>query len=354
MRLTTPREDGYWMPGEFEPHAGCWMLFPERSDVWGIDPLPAQIVFADVAAAIARFEPVTMCVSAETLPIAKQLLPSSVAILEIPANDAWMRDCGPTFVVNGKGDVRGIDWEFNAWGGLVSGLYHPWDLDNAVAHRVLESVGAGRYKTPLKNEGGALTVDGDGTLITTRSVLLNANRNPDLSEAEVETILRDYLGVEKIIWLDIDGLDETDGHVDGVCAFVAPGKLLFSWNGEADTLAAYEQLCGETDAKGRCFEIIKIPEGELPLMTSAEEAAILRVEGTYPREAGSLVWGGYINFYIANGGIVFPMFGVREDGDARQILQDAFPEREVVGVPNCRAISICGGNIHCITQQQPK
>jgi agmatine deiminase len=346
------------MPGEFEPHAGCWLLFPERGDVWGYAAVPAQRVFADVACAIARFEPVTVCASRLTYLTAREMLPPEVRVIEMSQNDAWMRDCGPTFLVNEAGDLRGVDWEFNAWGGLQGGLYYPWDQDNLVARNVLDIVGADRYKTGLVNEGGAIHVDGEGTLITTRSVLLNENRNPGMDETQVEAILCDYLGIEKVIWLDVSDEDETDGHVDGVCAFVRPGVLLVASTGKShENYAVYrsihDQLGRATDARGRTFELIELPLANLPLVTQEEADAVIDVDGTYPREVGEPVWGGYINFYIANGGVVFPMFGVPEDQQAYQILSQAFPDREVVGVPGARQISMCGGIIHCITQQQP-
>lgn len=354
---TTPRQDGFRMPGEFEPHAGCWMLFPERPDVWGYAAKPAQQVFADVATAIARFEPVTVCASATSYAKARMLLPAHVNVVELASNDAWMRDCGPTFVCNDAGKVRGIDWEFNAWGGAEGGLYASWELDNKVAQKVLELVGVDRYKTGLVNEGGAITVDGQGTVITTRSVLLNPNRNPQLTESEAEAILREYLNVDKIIWLDVSGADETDGHVDGVCCFARPGVVLIAWSDDPSEQmlyqSIYEQLASTTDARGRSFEIIKLPLAQLPSVTQAEAQSVIDVEGTYPRTVGDPVWGGYINFYIANGGIVFPLFDVPADQKAQEILQTAFPDREVVGVRGGRQISLAGGNIHCITQQQP-
>ncbi|MEM7195534.1 MAG: agmatine deiminase [Pseudomonadota bacterium] len=357
--MTTPVEEGYRMPGEFEPHDACWMIFPERTDVWGFDPSPSQRVFVDVAAAISEFEPVNLCVSDQCYDIAGSMISGDINLVKMSTNDAWMRDCGPTFVINDKGDVAGVDWEFNAWGGELGGLYTDWSADNRVAEGVLKNTGARRFVSELVNEGGAIHVDGEGTLITTRSVLLNPNRNPGLGETEIENIFRDYLGVEKTIWLDVSGEDETDGHVDGLCAFVKPGVVLVAWHNDptseeyAEYQSVYDQLSRERDAKGRSLEIIKLPLATLPAMSSEEAALIEQRPGTYPRNAGDYVWGGYINFYIANGGIVYPRFGVEEDDAAEHILQQAFPDRKVVGVDGCRAISMCGGIIHCITQQQP-
>jgi agmatine deiminase len=158
---TTPREDGYYMPAEFGPHERTWMLWPERPDNWRLGAKPAQKAFAAVAEAIARFEPLTMGVNLRQYQNARHMLPSSVRVVELSNNDAWMRDCGPTFVVDGRGGVRGVDWDFNAWGGLTGGLYFPWDLDDAVPQKVLEIEGLDRYKAPLVLEGGSIHVDGE-------------------------------------------------------------------------------------------------------------------------------------------------------------------------------------------------
>ncbi len=198
---STPRKDGYRMPGEFESHAGTWMLWPERPDNWREGAKPAQRTFALVAAAIAQFEPVTMCVSTSQFCNARNLLPPNIRVVEMSSNDAWMRDCGPTFVVNEKGDLRGVDWLFNAWGGLNGGLYFPWDLDDQVARKVLELERVNRYQAQFVLEGGSIHVDGEGTLITTEECLLNPNRNPHLTQKEIEDLLHEYTGAEKIIWL---------------------------------------------------------------------------------------------------------------------------------------------------------
>ncbi len=268
--IDTPKSRGFRMPGEHEHHAGCWMIFPQRPDVWGFDPTPAQQVFARVAETISRFEPVTICASRQQLANAKSLVSDSVKVVEMVTNDAWMRDCGPSFIVNDRGNVSGVDWEFNAWGGLEEGLYFPWDDDNDVPRRVLEMIGLPRYKSSLVSEGGAIHVDGEGTLITTRSVLLNTNRNPELSQQDIEQVFHDYLGIEKTIWLDGEAEDETDGHVDGLCAYVKPGVVMVAWcnDPESEEYATYkyvyDQLAAVTDAKGRKLEIIKLPLVDLP------------------------------------------------------------------------------------------
>jgi agmatine deiminase len=355
-----PRRDGYRMPGEFEPHAGCWMLWPERPDNWRLGGKPAQQAFVAVATAIAASERVSVGASAGQFANARHQLPPSVRVVEISSNDAWMRDTGPTFVVNGRGGVRGIDWTFNAWGGLDGGLYFPWDRDDAVAQKVLEIEGGDRYRAPFVLEGGSIHVDGQGTLITTEECLLNPNRNPRLSRADIENRLRRYLNVEAIVWLGKGvHLDETDGHVDNLCAFVRPGELVLTWtNDRRDpqydiSRDAYERLRTARDARGRRFKVHKLLQPGPLYITQEEAEGVDAADGTQPRQAGTRLAGSYVNFYIGTRRVVMPLLDARRDGAALRKLRALFPGREVVGVPG-REILLGGGNIHCITQQVPR
>jgi agmatine deiminase len=357
---TDPRRDGYRMPGEFEPHAGCWMLWPERPDNWRLGGKPAQLAFAAVAAAIARSEPVTVGVSARQFANARRLLAPAVRVVEISSNDAWMRDVGPTFVVNDRGGVRGVDWMFNAWGGLQGGLYFPWDQDDAVAQKVLEIEGRDRYRAPFVLEGGAIHVDGQGTLITTEECLLNPNRNPGLSRAQIERLLRRYLNVEVVIWLGKGvHLDETDGHVDNLCAFTRPGEVVLTWTDDRRdpqyviSHDAYERLKDARDARGRRLVVRKLAQPGPLVMTKSEAEGVDAAEGSQPRQAGARLAGSYVNFYIGSRRVVVPLLDDKRDRAALGKLKRLFPGREVVGVPG-REILLGGGNIHCITQQVPK
>jgi agmatine deiminase len=286
-------------------------------------------------------------------------LPAAVRVVELSSNDAWARDVCPTFVVNDRGGMRGVDWEFNAWGGLQGGLYFPWDRDDAVAQKVIEIEGCDRYRAPFVLEGGSIHVDGQGTLITTEECLLNPNRNPHLSRAEIETELKRYCNVDVVIWLGRGvHLDETDGHVDNLCAFVRPGEVVLTWTNDRNdpqyeiSRDAYERLKDARDARGRRFKVYKLQQPG-PLHMTAEEAAGVDVaEGTQPRVAGHRLAASYVNFYIANGRIVMPQLDPQRDGDARARLREMFPKREVVGVPG-REILLGGGNVHCVTQQVP-
>jgi agmatine deiminase len=357
---STPTADGFRMPAEFEPHDGCWMLWPERTDNWRLGAKPAQEAFAAVATAMAASEPVTMAVSDAQFEDCRAMLPPEVRVVELSSDDAWMRDCGPTFVLDEDGGRRGIDWRFNAWGGTNGGLYFPWDRDERVAAKVLEIEGADRYRAPIVLEGGSIHVDGEGTVLTTEECLLNPNRNPELSKEQIERVLLDYLGAEKVIWLGAGVFaDETDGHVDNIACFARPGVVLLTWTDDEDdpqqriSRDARERLEAATDARGRSLEVVLLPSPG-PLQTSAEEAAGVDAgESAKPRRAGDRLAASYVNFYVGNSRIVCPLLDPRHDEEAMAILRRVFGDREVVGVP-AREILLGGGNIHCITQQVPR
>jgi len=359
---STPKKDGFRMPGEFEPHAGCWMLWPERTDNWRLGAKPAQKAFKNVAEAIARYEPVTMCVSARQFQAARQALDSSIRVVEISNDDSWLRDCGPTFVINDKGVVRGIDWRFNAWGGLVDGLYFPWDKDDQAAVKVCEIARKDYYSLEsFVLEGGSIHVDGQGTLIVTEACLLSDGRNPSMSKKQIEDTLKEYLNLEKVIWIP-QGiyLDETNEHIDNILHYCAPGKVVLAWTDDesdpqyAMSKSAYDVLSKQTDAKGRKLEIFKLHTPSTITITKEESEGVDSVAGTLPRQEGDRQAASYANFYIANKAVILPIFDDPiYDKMAIETLQKVFPDREIVGV-YAREILLGGGNIHCITQQQPK
>ena len=360
MLAGTPAADGFAMPAEFGAHAGCWMLWPERPDNWREAARPAQLAFAQVAATIAQFEPVTVGASAAHFGTARALLDARVRVVEMSHDDCWMRDVGPTCVVSRRGVVRGVHWHFNAWGGLDGGLYFPWDQDELVAAKVLEIERLGRYRAPMVNEGGAVHVDGEGTALVTEQCLLNPNRNPRLERADVERLLRDYLGVSRVVWLG-QGVynDETSGHIDNLACFVRPAQVCLTWTERrrdpqyAISHDAWQRLHDARDARGRRFKVTRLPMPGPLTLRSREAAGIVAREGTRARRAGERLAGSYVNFYIANGGIVMPLLDARTDGGAARQLQRLFPGRRVVGMP-AREILLGGGNIHCITQQIPR
>ena len=360
LRNTTPKEDGFYMPAEYAPQAKVWMIWPERTDNWRLMAQPAQKAYAEVAAAISRFTPVTMLASKKQLAECRRLLPRKITVLEAASDDAWARDIGPTFLVNKSGQLRACDWEFNAWGGLVDGLYSPWDKDDKIAGLVCEMEGIDRYRTDgFVLEGGSFHVDGEGTVLTTSMCLFSKGRNPHLSQKEIEDRLLLYLGCEKVLWLK-DGIDpdETNGHVDDIACFVRPGEVacIYTENPEHPFYRVAQETCEAlermTDAGGRSLKVHRITLTHQPILMEGA-STVQHVEGTLPRMDGCICAASYLNFLITNGGVIVPQFGDTADALALEQLGKVFPDKTVVGV-NTREIVYGGGNIHCITQQQPK
>ena len=362
---TLPAGDGFRMPAEFDEQQAVVMIWPFRQGSWGADPAKAIEAFRSVAFAINRFAKVLMLAPAAYIQQARNALPDAVRILEIEADDSWARDVAPTFVRDGAGRLRGISWQFNAWGGSVDGLYASWDKDNALAPAFCEAVGVDCYDaSPFVMEGGAVHSDGEGTLLVTESCLLSKGRNPSLTKAEIELKLKQYLCAEKVLWLP-RGIynDETNEHVDNVCAFVRPGEVVLAWTDDpTDPQYACSQAClryleGETDAQGRRIRVHKLPIPRVPVLVTQEDLEGYTFEdGEDVREVGERLAASYVNYYCANGAIVLPAFGgenAASDAQAAAILAGLFPERRIISV-YAREILTGGGNIHCITQQIPE
>ena len=335
-----PQKAGFKMPAEWHPHARCWMAWPCHLETWAkINLDKARVAYARVADAIAQYEPVTLLVNPGDESSARALCSEQVEIQTLALNDSWTRDTGPTFLLNEKQQLAGVDWIHNAWGGN----YPDCDLDNQIASAVIEKTNAQYFHAPLVMEGGSFHVDGEGTLLTSRECLLNANRNPHLSQEEIEHYLKEYLAVEKIIWLNKGLLgDETDGHIDEIACFVAPGKvLLLTTEDKEDPNYANMQenlriLKESTDAKGRPFEVYTVEQPPATWMH------------------GERLTLSYINFYLANGGIVMPAFGYEAyDKAAYALFQRLFPTYQISQI-DALDVFAGGGGIHCITQQQPQ
>ena len=356
---STPRADGYRMPAEWEPHYGCIMIFPERADSWQYGGYAARKAFVEVACAIAESEAVTVCASEKQYENARRLLPPHIRVVEMSSNDAWARDYAPTFVTNGT-EIRGINWGFNAWGGLVDGLYFPWDKDDKMARKLCDLYSKDMYDFGgFILEGGSIHVDGEGTCITTEACLLSGGRNPNLSKTEIENYLRECLNVNKVIWLK-RGIynDETNEHVDNICAFTRPAEVVLAWTDDTNdpqyelSRSCLEILESETDAKGRKITVHKL-YCPAPVRITAEECGGLDTMDYEPtRKPGERLAASYVNFYISNGAVIMPTFSDPADKTAWKLLTDLFPDRKVVPVA-ARDILIGGGNIHCITQQIP-
>ena len=357
---STPASDGYRMPGEFEHHDGCYMIWPERPDNWRLGGKAAQRVFAKVANTIAKYEPMTMIVSKNQYSNARAWLDAKVRLVEMSNDDSWVRDCGATFVVDDKGGIRGVDWKFNAWGGLVDGLYFPWDSDDKIASKMCELERVDSYRTEdFVLEGGSIHVDGEGTVMVTEECLLSEGRNPQLSKEEIEKMLCDYLNCQKVLWVP-RGIynDETNGHIDNMANFVKPGVVVLAWtDDETDpqyerSVEAYNYLTNETDAKGRKLEIHKLYTPKPILITKEESLGVDAVDGTLPRKEGDRLAASYANYYTGNGFIALPVFNDPNDQKAIELLQQLYPDRKIEPI-YAREILLGGGNIHCITQQLP-
>jgi agmatine deiminase len=335
-----PAELGYSMPAEWAPHSGCWMGWPQRESIWHGHIQAARDDYARVAQAIARFEPLTMVADPAQFEDAAARCGPAVRVLPMPIDDSWLRDSGPTFVLDARGRRAAAAFTFNAWGAKC----RPFDKDAAVGAGVAALVSAPVHHSNLVVEGGGFLSDGEGTLITAESCVLNANRNPGWTKAQADAELRAMLGVQKIIWLPGDLTDAaTDGHVDGYVAFFKPAGVLFEVVADpADPRFALlaenrKILETETDARGRRFELVPIAE--------APRNAVPAGEDIYCRS--------YVNFYIANGAIIAPAYGIAEDAEVVATLRRAFPDREIVPLA-LRDLFRGGGGIHCITQQEPR
>lgn len=333
----SPVDQGFYMPAEWHEHERCWMMWPSRNGFWD-DMARAKASFVDVARVIREYEPVTVVVSPHDRAEAQQMLGAGIDILECPIDDSWARDAGPNFLINDKGQLAGSAWQFNAWGGK----YLPHHNDNAVGEAILNHAGATIYLSDLVAEGGGVTVDGEGTVITTESCFLHTNRNPGWSKKEVEAELCRTLGASKVIWLPgNDDETETNGHVDGLAQFVRPGVVLMEISYDPthpwyDIMKTnIEALEGQTDAKGRPIDIVLI-------------------EDAYGCEAlNDRFCTSYINSYLANGAVIMPKYGIAADDRAKAVYAKLFPDYRIVQV-NIDGIAVGGGGIHCITQQQPK
>lgn len=373
--LSTPAADGFLMPAEWEAHESTWMCWPFRPDNWRENAIPAQSAWRHLISQIAKFEPVNLLTPAAEFEKVSEMFESlhgRVRVLEMAQNDAWIRDTGPIFVVRKISDpsrpednVRGVDFEFNAWGGVEDGCYPHWDQDQLIPKKVLAIENKRRYDCPLVLEGGSVLSDGQGTVIVTEECLLHPNRSLDgkpRSKAELEACLRDFLGAKKVIWLPFGtyGDVDTNGHVDNICSFIAPATVLLHWTeDEADpqyerSLAALKVLESSTDSCGRGFRVVKLPQPSRPLLRSQEEKEGLQDGDHSPRQEETRLPATYANLYIANGAVFVPTFQDPNDEVAISIIQEVVgKERKVIPIPG-REILLGGGNIHCITQQQPR
>ncbi len=362
---TNPIEDGFYMPAEFSEHYGCILIWPHRRDSWQNGAYAARQAFAMLIELIADSEKVIVCARYDDYDEVRRLLSPRIRVVEMSSDDSWARDVAPTFVTDGH-DIRGIDWGFNAWGGLYDGLYFPWDKDNKMARKLCDLIDKDCYDCrDFILEGGSIHTDGEGTLLTTEECLLSKGRNPDMTKQEIEVKLCNTLGVKKIIWLK-RGIfnDETNGHVDNICAFTAPGEVVLAWTDDKNdpqyeiSSECLDILENTTDAKGRKIKVHKLPLPEPVYVTDQDCAGLDYMNGEPTRIPGERLAASYVNFYISNRTVIVPQFGDENDEKAVEILKQLFPQRKVIGLKTekcllSKDILIGGGNIHCITQQIP-
>jgi agmatine deiminase len=340
MQKATARGLGLAMPAEWAAHELTLMAWPARLELWGAGLAEAKAEYAAVARAIAAFEPVLMVAPVGGAQEVRDACGSGVEAIELPIDDSWMRDSGPIFVTGPEGRRAGVDFRFNGWGEKFA----PYHRDDAMNGPLLAHLGIGRLPADLVLEGGSISVDGDGTLLATEQCLLHPSRNPSLNRAEIEERLREYLGVQTVIWIANGLLEDhdTDGHVDNVAHFVAPGVVLAQTVDDPsdpnhEPLAENaERLRAASDARGRRLEVVEL--GVLPRTTVRGEPGVVP----------------YVNLYLANGVVVVPTCGDDPDRDGEVLarLGTVYAGREVVGVP-ARMLAEGGGGPHCITQQVP-
>jgi agmatine deiminase len=358
---STPKKDGFVMPAEYEKHDATIMIFPERPGSWPYEAKEAQKVFAGIIKNVAASEKIYVVVSGNTKEKAAELLEgtANVEFLEIPTDDAWARDTAPTFVKNrSTGEVRAVNWSFNAWGGDYDGLYAHYEKDNALAKSICEKTGYDVYDAePFVLEGGSIHSDGCGTIMATESCLLSPGRNPKLSKKEIEEKLKDYLGADKIVWLP-RGIynDETNEHVDNMCSFINKNEVVLAWTDDNND-PQYEMslACLETlEKEGIIVHKLPIPDHPVTVLEDDLMGYVFE-EGEDTREVGERLAASYVNFYFTNKAILLPQFGgENEESDKRavKILSELCKDRKVIPIP-ARDIIVGGGNIHCITQQIP-
>ncbi|MFJ2865708.1 agmatine deiminase family protein [Kitasatospora sp. NPDC087314] len=345
---TPPAGGGLRMPVETDRHTRTFMAWPALSSVWQ-DQLPGvRRNIANLAYEISRFEPVVLLARPGQAADARYACGSgayyAIEVLEIAVDDLWIRDFGPTFVV-GPGAIAGVDTNFNGWGKTGTPYYQPFADDAAAAATLLADYGVDRIQAPFVGEGGALETDGQGTLLATVSSLVNPNRNPGRSQAQVEQALKSSLGIDQVIWVPgLAGQDITDCHIDCLARFTAPGQVILDQPGpgvDAQWVAVYnatkQVLQGATDAQGRRLRITELPGPDRSVI----------------RGRGKDFLSSYVNYYTVNGAVIVPQFGDGyADGVAYAVLQAAYPDRTVVQV-DIDAIASGGGGIHCATQSQP-
>jgi len=359
METNTPKGLGYYMPAEWESHEGTWLIWPHNDTHEG-SQLHLEHLWLEMTMSLYEYETVHIIVSDERRRehLHHQLKyygldDSKLDIRIISNDDVWVRDCGPIFVVNNQGELAVTAWNFSGWGER-----YPFQKDRLVPSVVADALGLPLFTAPITLEGGAIEVNGQGTLIATRSSIINPNRNPGKTQDEIEAAIKEYLGIQHIIWLtgasrefcDLVG-SETDLHVDGYARFIDETTVLYSWtddegNNFYPVLKQHrDELRNARTESGKPLTLVCLPKPENEMYSTIASS-------TRPPFNKKLSLSTYVNFYIANKAVLLPVYGDVNDANARSILADSFPNREIIGFP-AWATAEQGGMMHCVTQQQP-
>ena len=330
------------MPAEWETHSGTWLTWPHNPETWPEqDMQQVETEFMGIIRPLAKNESVHILINDEDMENAVEstlnannVEMKNIFLHDIPTNDSWIRDYGPNFIIQSDGKVAANDWDFDSWG-----RKYKWELDDLAGTVIAEESGLHHFKPEIVLEGGAIEVNGAGTCVTTESCILNPNRNNGISRDAMETVLKDYLGISKVIWLhgEMEG-DDTDGHIDNLARFVNPTTMVCAVEEDKEDpnyrclKNNFDHLRSATDQDDKLFEIVALP---MPGYIGS------------PRLPAS-----YANFYIANKSVLVPVYGHPNDKRALSILEPLFPEREIIPIPSTTLILGLGG-VHCLTQQQP-
>ena len=362
MEITnsTPKNDNYQMVPDYTFQKEIFMIWPERSDNWRNGGKPAQVAFTKLAKIINEFEPVTMLVNEDQYENAKNKVGDFARVIEMSSDDAWAQDTLPIFLKNNLGQVRAVNFQFNAYGGLIDGLYFPWKKDNQLAIKTADLLRLDYYSNQNIVEGCSVITDGEGTVITTEDVLLAEDRNNGATKKFISILLKEYLGAKKIIWLKHGYfLDETGGDVDNMVSFIRPGEIALTWTDDKNShiypacKEAYDILSQATDVKGRKFKIHKFQIPHPQRLTQKESEGIDSINGLMSRAVGQVLTATYVSYITLNQAIIYPEFNDPQDKITKKHLQRIYPNKRIIPFP-VREILVGGGGLHTVIKAIPR
>ena len=352
----TPLKNG--RPGEYEKHHGTLAMYPLRNDIWRENAKYMQEYILKIVSIISEYEKIYLACPSDLESFLRRKCPSNVTIIPANYDDIWARDIAPTFAFcNSK--LRCIDWKFNAWGGKKEGAYYPWTADDNFASCIAKYFGLQCYRANIVAEGGAIISDGKGTLFSTKSVLLNRNRNPFKSQEYVEKSLLEATKDSRIIWIN-QGLatDETNGHIDNIMSFVNPQEVLLAWTDDIKNpnyrrvRAAFNVLSKTKNINGNNYKIHLIPLPPTQYMNETEAAGLVQKPNSLRRNAGDILPASYLNYYCFNNAVLMPTFNCETDNCVKSMYKSIFKNREIIPVFS-REPLLGGGGIHCVLHEIP-